>query len=86
MESLLSIRINKAKTRKAVKNQIAISLPELYSRVTDRIVNDMLVFVEGYQKCLNNFKQEPINEKEVMELIIMEAVNYVTERITKEKK
>jgi hypothetical protein len=55
--------------------------PDLYGQVDSPILNESLIYLEGYYNCILNFLDHSYNENELKELILSEATNFIVKRL-----
>lgn len=75
-------RINRKIIKRRITSKIITKYPELAPRFTNKILNETIVFINGYYKCFRKMTEPPYKMDEIMEHLYSEATDYVIRKIS----
>lgn len=69
--------IDKNEFYKLIKQRIISSHPDLLQLLTSKKFKESLIFLKGFNSCLTVMAESPVNESEVKDLLVKEAVKFI---------
>lgn len=85
MGNLKALQLDKVITKPYLKNQVKTKIltkkPYLINDITDKVLVKCLIYISGYIKCFNYHGIQPINEREVLELLTQECIDWIVEYV-----
>jgi hypothetical protein len=66
---------------KLVKFNLLMFYPESQSLFTRKIMNEAMIYISGYFKCLKEMGEEPMRDREINILLMEEAIEYIKNRL-----
>lgn len=75
--------VRKHELRDAADRHFQKNFPHLRSEVTQRLLRETLIFIQGYAKAIDNFAQDPILVDEMRGLLISEGIEYIVAQVVK---
>lgn len=79
----LSFGIDKWKIREKLRGEILERAPHLHFEITNKLLNEIIVYLKGYISCFKTYIEPPYNDVEVRELLYGEAIDYALKKVLK---
>lgn len=76
-----ALRVTKNELRNYCKNKILQS-PHLRSKITEKLIQKALIFIEGYARAIESDIMLPIVKKEVNQLLLEQGFIYIERQIS----
>lgn len=77
----LTIFTNKHKLFKRVKHFFNVKLNEYAPQLTNSRIKKSMIFLEGFELCLNYYLTDPLNKKEIEDLLFKELIKFIVRDI-----
>lgn len=75
---------NKFEMKKELKREILLQRPGRGNQVTNQMLNECLIYISGYIKCLKYHGMFPINSEEMKSLLKQECLDWILGYIDEE--
>lgn len=78
---LMEYSYNKRDLKRSVQLNLAKFDPDLRSKLTNKIMADGFIFIDGFMVCLNFFIEEPVSLKDIDDLVLSELLTFLRKRL-----
>lgn len=82
MSNIIDSFLNKVNLRKEIRKHILSHSPALLSKLNSKVIEDVGLYLKGYNACLKGLTKQPVNEYEVKDLLLKEGVKFTLDLIS----
>lgn len=75
------LTITKSQLRKYCIHKMFEVRPEFANSISNKLLNNALVFIEGYASAIANDIMPPFNKKEIHELLLLQGFLYIKKHL-----
>jgi hypothetical protein len=69
--------LNKFEIKKQLKQELMLQRPGKAQQVSNQMLNECLIYISGYIKCLKYQGLQPINSEEMKSLLTQECIDWM---------
>ena len=77
--------LNRSQLKSRIRERFTHLYPEDQSLLTNRVWSNIFSFVRGYITCFDYIRQTPINDNEVIDLLVEESLIFARKIIDNQK-
>lgn len=75
------MRLHKTQVNKYVTRKMYSQYPDYGGRVTSKLVNDCLIYLQGYADAIKKDIMPPYNKQDIQQLLLDQGFDYILSRI-----
>jgi len=76
--------IKKGKLKKFIRQRLLEYFPDYLSHFNKKLLNNALIFTQGYLKCLLQMGETPMKVEDIESLVLQEAYEHILDKIRNE--
>lgn len=75
------LHISKAEIKKYCRHTMTAKRPDDFGKITDKSINQTVLYMEGYCDAMKYHVEEPINRQEMKEFLLSISYEYISKHI-----
>ena len=72
---------NKTKVKQAIRQMVQKHAPERLNDVNAKLIEQSMIFMEGFESGINFYAVEPVNKAEKDDLVLKQGVQYAINKL-----